>query len=393
MFNFDEIIDRSNQASLKHANLKERFGRDDLIPMWVADMDFKSSPSIIKDINNRSKEGIYGYTITPNSYYESIINWYKEHHDFEIKTQFLSQSPTVITSINLIIQELTEEGDKIIIQPPIYPPFFSSIKNNNRVLLENNLIRREDSYSINFEELEYMAKESKMLILCNPHNPTGKVLSEYELKKINDICVRNNLIILSDEVHCDLVFKPKKHISMIKMNKNNIVLLSPSKTFNLAGVKASFIYTENNLFHEKISKILNILNIQSNNSFSQVAVESAYKNGEQWLDSAKEYILENMKYSKDYIDKNIPKINSYIPESTYLQWLDLSELKLNKDQIKDFLINYCKIGPNFGEEYSTNSTNYIRLNLACPRPILKEALIRLKNNCENIESIRTELNG
>ncbi|SDZ07778.1 MalY/PatB family protein [Tindallia californiensis] len=378
METFEHIIDRKHQLSAKYDELEKKFGRKDLLPMWVADMDFQVAPEIWKAVEKRGKEKIYGYTSRPDTYWDAAIRWYQRRYDMTLKQEDLIHSPGVVTSLNVIIRELTREGDKIIIQTPVYPPFYDAVRKNQRVLVENPLLEENGQYYIHFEELEKQAEEASMLILCNPHNPVGRVWTKEELERIGDICRRHQVIILADEIHGDLVFGDRMYTPMASLSKEiqeiTITCFSATKSFNLAGLQASFIHAPQAQYHQPIQEFFTIMELQRNDCFSVVAVEAAFNHGEEWLNKMLAYVEENMAYVENYCRENIPELKANLPEGTYLQWINCKGLGLKDDALKKLMIDEAKVALNMGVDYGATGTGYVRLNLACPRSIVEKAM-------------------
>ncbi|SFI00912.1 cystathione beta-lyase [Tindallia magadiensis] len=378
METFDHIIDRKHQLSAKYDELEKKFGRKDLLPMWVADMDFQVAPEIWKAVEKRGKEKIYGYTSRPDTYWDAAIRWYQRRYAVTLEQQDLIHSPGVVTSLNVIIRELTNEGDKIIIQTPVYPPFYDAVRKNQRVLVENPLLEENGQYHIHFEELEKQAEEASMLILCNPHNPVGRVWTKEELERIGDICRRHQVIILADEIHGDLVFGDRMYTPMASLSKEiqeiTITCFSATKSFNLAGLQASFIHAPQAKYHQPIQEFFTIMELQRNDCFSVVAVEAAFNHGEEWLNKMLAYVEENMAYVEKYCRENIPELKANLPEGTYLQWINCKGLGLKDDALKKLMIDEAKVALNMGVDYGATGTGYVRLNLACPRSIVEKVM-------------------
>ena len=322
-YNFDEVIDRSNNFSAKWSEMDKKYGSNDLLPMWVADMDFKTAPSVIDAMRERLEQGIYGYTTRPSSYNESIVNWVSRRYGWNIESDWIIFSPGVIPSISLIIKEMTNINDKIMIQEPVYSPFNSVVKDNDRELVISPLIKLEDgNYVMDFEDIESKIKDVKMFILCNPHNPVGRVWTKEELKRLGDICIKNNVKVISDEIHGDIIFKGNKHIPFASISEefaqNSITCTAPTKTFNLAGLQMSQIILPNKEDYKKLDSAFARLDIRRNNAFSLVATEAAYNHGENWLDKLLEYIEGNVDFAIKYIKENMPVLKVKKPEGTYL---------------------------------------------------------------------------
>lgn len=383
-YNFDDIIDRTSNYSAKWLELESKFGRDDLLPMWVADMDFKSPEPVIKAIRERADQGIYGYTTRPQSYFNTIVQWQNNRHGWSPDENLLIHSPGVVFSISLIIQEFTEPGDKIIVQPPVYYPFFSVIENNNRKITYNPLKIKDDKYIMDFDDLENkIDKKTKMLILCSPHNPVGRVWTRDELIRLAEICSKNNIRVISDEIHEDIVYEGYKHVPFATLPdtliEGLISCFSPSKTFNLAGLQASITAFSNKQDYGRFERVLDIFDLKRNNCFSVVATEAAYKHGEKWLQELIEYLQRNISFLREYVNKNFPEVKVYSPEGTYLVWFDFKGLGMDKDLLSHFIINKAKVALDEGYWFGKEGEGYLRINVACPRAILKEGLERIKN--------------
>lgn len=383
-YNFDTIIDRSNNFAAKWSEMDKKYGTNDLIPMWVADMDFKAAPCIIDALRNRLEQGIYGYTTRPNSYNESIVNWVSRRFGWNIKSEWLVFSPGVIPAISILIQELTNEGDKIMIQEPVYSPFNSVVKDNKRELVISPLKKLEDgNYVMDYEDIESKIKDVKIFILCNPHNPVGRVWTKEELKQLGDICIKHNVKVISDEIHSDIIFKGYKHIPFASICKefeqNSITCMAPTKTFNIAGLQMSQVILPNEDDYKALDSAFARIDIRRNNAFSLVATEAAYNHGEEWLTDFIDYLEGNMDFAVDYIEKNMPKLKVRKPQGTYLLWVDFSELGLSDDEVAKFLVENAKVALNNGPSFGIGGQGYQRINLACPRSMVEEALTRIKN--------------
>ncbi|MDL0374772.1 MalY/PatB family protein, partial [Clostridioides difficile] len=378
------IVDRSNNFSSKWSEMEKKYGTNDLLPMWVADMDFKAAPCIIDSLKNRLEQEIYGYTTRPDSYNESIVNWLDRRHNWKIKSEWLIYSPGVIPAISLLINELTKANDKIMIQEPVYSPFNSVVKNNNRELIISPLQKLENgNYIMDYEDIENKIKDVKLFILCNPHNPVGRVWTKDELKKLGDICLKHNVKIISDEIHSDIILKKHKHIPMASISKefekNTITCMAPTKTFNIAGLQSSYVILPDEKYYKLLDDAFTRIDIKRNNCFSLVATEASYNNGESWLESFLEYLESNIDFAIKYINENMPKLKVRKPEGTYLLWVDFSALGLSDEELESILVQKGKVALNQGNSFGIGGSGYQRINLACPRSMLEEALIRIKN--------------
>ena len=389
-YNFDEFINRENTASVKYDLRKEIFKKEDVIPMWVADMDFKTPDFIIKAIKERLNHEVFGYSIRPKSYYQSIIDWVKRRHNWEIKKEWILFSPGIVPAINMAVLAYTNPGDKIIIQPPVYHPFFYAIKNNNRELVESPLNLRNSRYYIDFKDLEDKLKDAKMLIFSNPHNPGGSVWTKDELEKLGELCVKNNVLLMSDEIHADLVYKNYSYTPLASISNEianyTVTFIAPSKTFNMAALATSSVISSNIELKEKYDKVLDAIHIGMGNVFGTVASEAAYTNGDEWLDQLMEYLEKNLNLVEDYIKEKVPQIKMLRPEGTYLVWLDCSDLDLKGKDLKKFMIEDAGLGFNDGRMFGTGGEGFMRMNIACPKQIVLDALIRLEKAVNNHNS-------
>lgn len=388
-YNFDTIIDRSNNFAAKWSEMNKKYGTNDLIPMWVADMDFKAAPCIINALRNRLEQGIYGYTTRPNSYNESIVNWVSRRFGWNIKSEWLVFSPGVIPAISILIQELTNEGDKIMIQEPVYSPFNSVVKDNKRELVISPLKKLEDgNYVMDYEDIESKIKDVKIFILCNPHNPVGRVWTKEELKQLGNICIKHNVKVISDEIHSDIIFKGYKHIPFASICKefeqNSITCMAPTKTFNIAGLQMSQVILPNEDDYKALDSAFARIDIRRNNAFSLVATEAAYNHGEEWLTDFIDYLEGNMDFAVNYIEQNMPKLKVRKPQGTYLLWVDFSKLGLSDDEVAKFLVENAKVALNNGPSFGIGGQGYQRINLACPRSMVEEALTRIKNAIDSL---------
>lgn len=382
-FNFDKIIDRTNNFSAKWSEMNKNFGTNDLLPMWVADMDFLTAPCVMEALKDRLEQGIFGYTTRPSSYNESIVNWLDNRFSWKINQEWLMFSPAVITSISLLIQNLTQKNDKIMIQEPVYSPFHSIVESNERNLVISPLVKLDDgSYVMDYEDIEAKIKDVKVFILCNPHNPVGRVWTREELTRLGEICLKHNVLVISDEIHSDIILKNHKHTPFASISKefreNTITCMAPTKTFNLAGLQSSFLVISNPYYYEVMDKAFSILDIKRNNAFSLVATEAAYNYGEDWLYELIKYIEDNVDFAIDYIKNHIPQLKVKKPEGTYLLWVDFSNLNVDKEDLKNALINKCRIALNDGSSFGIGGDGYYRINLACPRSMVLEGLKRIE---------------
>ena len=379
MVNFNKKIDRSENDSRKWAGRKSYFGREDLLPMWVADMDVEAPNIVIEALKNKADQKIFGYTMENERYIGSLVNWVEKKHGYKLSCDRIAHSPTVVTSLNLLIKTLTNEGDNITIQSPAYPQFVKQIKSNNRKVMINELVEKEDGYEIDFIDFEEKIKNSVVFILCNPHNPTGRVWTREELSKIAEICVKYGVKIISDEIHSDLILNGK-HLPIASLGKQVELLvytcLSSTKTFNLAGIQSSFVVFPTTEEKESFVEELSLIGVHEPNSFCMDMVISAYNHGEEWLEELIDHLRGNIEFAIDYIGRNIPQIKVKKPEATYLLWLDLRGCRLSDEKLKERLVEDGGLALTMGGAFM--GSGFARMNIACPRYMLEDGLERLK---------------
>lgn len=385
-YNFNEIHDRTNSNCLKWDGIEERFdiSSENLLPLWVADMDFKAPNCILDSISKKNQHGIFGYSGDFNSYYDAIILWMKKRHQWDIKKDWIVYTPGVVCALNIIVKTFTNPGDKVIIQSPVYPPFSKSIENNKCEVIDNPLVFDGNNYTMDFENLKSQIDEKvKLLILCSPHNPVGRVWTKSELQKLGDICLKNNIIVVSDEIHNDLILNDNEHTSFALVNEdfaqNSIICTAPSKTFNIAGLQTSNIIIKNKKLRDQFLITRESCGISKPNTFGMEALKAAYTQGDDWLNHLLIYLNENLNFLIDYINKYIPKIKVVKPQATYLVWLNCNGLNLSDEALENFIIKDCNLLLNQGYTYGNKGSGFVRINIACPLSVLKEALIRLKN--------------
>lgn len=383
-YNFDEKINRKNTNCAKYDGLKKYFGYEDLNPLWVADMDFKT-PAFINDaIINAAKNSLYGYSIDSDALYESIINWQNTQHNWQINKEDIYMINGVVPAYSACIEAFSEENDEVIVQTPIYPPLFKCVNANNRKVVLNELKKDENGYyTMDLEDLEKkITSKTKILALCSPHNPVGRVWSKDELEKLANICIKHNIIIVSDEIHSDITFKKFTPLSSISKEIANqtITLNSAGKTFNIAGLNSAYAISKNQDLLNKFKKIAQKREIQSINFFGYIATKAAYDNGAIFVEELKKYLLSNINFTKDFFEKNNIKIDFGIPEATYLLWLDFSKINLSHEEIKELLLRKAKIALNDGVSFGNNGDKYFRLNCALSKKALNTALIQLSNS-------------
>ena len=380
-YDFESIIDRHDTNSLKW----DLF--DDDLPMWVADMDFKVAPAIQDAILKRAKHPVFGYTVVPDELFEAYINWWKSRYNLEMSREDMAYSMGVMPSISSMIRCLSDENDEILIQTPVYHVFFYVIEDNNRKVIENELIYEDGAYKIDFDDLDEKLSKVKMMILCNPHNPVGKIWSKEDLDRILELCKKNDVILVSDEIHCDLT-DPELKYNPCAADDNVIRCLSPSKSFNVAGFQSSIVHTTNSELLDKIKAQMHIDNSDSCNVFATSAVIAAYNGSEEWLEELKQVLYENKQAVKKYLDEELPIVKLVECDATYLLWIDCSALGVHSDVLCEFLRTNQGLFLSPGHQFGENGKDFLRMNIACPRELLLDGLARLKAGIIALNNIR-----
>ena len=380
-YNFDEIIDRRSTDSVKWDLSTDR----DVLPMWVADMDFKTAPEITEAIMRKMELGIYGYNLIPADFFDSIIHWWKEVHHFEIKKEWILPGPGMIPSLSAILRTFVKPGENIIIQPPVYNHFYDLLENCRFGLVENNLMIKEGRFQIDFDDLEAKASdpETTLLLLCNPHNPVGRAWKKDELERIAAICSENGVMVLSDEIHADLVFDGHQHFSFADIardyNLKYMSCCSPCKTFNLAGLPISYMISQDQQLLAAVHKIMVIQETSYPNPVAGEALMAAYRNGGKWLHELKDYLYQNYQYLVDFAEQYLPEIVVTPLEATYLVWMDCRKLKKTSQELSQILLEQEKLWVNPGTMYGAAGEGFLRINIGCPRQTLDEGLRRFRN--------------
>lgn len=379
-YNFDEIVNRRGTNCVKWDVENE----DGIIPMWVADMDFPAAPAIRKAVEARAKHGVYGYTIVPDSYYRAITSWFKRRHGWTIDREWIIYTTGVIPAISAAIKALTMPGEQVLIQTPVYNCFFSSIKNQGCQILENPLKRNGNLYVVDWDDFERKCADEKttVFLLCNPHNPSGRVWTKAELARMNEICLRHRVAVVSDEIHCELVMPGNKFTPFAAVNEdcknNGVTLNSPTKNFNIAGLQIANIVCANPVWRRRIGRAINIFEVCDVNPFGPVALEAAYNDSENWMDELNEYLFANYQLLCDTFAKELPQYEVMRLEGTYLVWVDVRPSGLSSDEVAEKLLKEGKVQVNSGTMYGqTTGEGYVRINIACPRATLIEGLKRM----------------
>ncbi len=381
-YNFDEIIDRKGTNCLKHDALKTYFKADGLIPLWVADMDFRTPDFIMEAIRKRAEHEVLGYTFRPDSYFDAVMGWIKKRHNWEIEREWISFSPGVVAGLTLGIETFTKAGDGVIVQPPVYFPFFDSIKGTKRRMIENPLKIVNGRYTFDLDDLKAKIDDTtQLLLLCNPQNPGGMVWSRKELLALTDICLENNIMIISDEIHSDLVYKAEKHIPLPTLSeevKNNcMVAMAPSKTFNVAGLTTSLVIIPNKTKMARYERTIGVPHLHMGNIFGTVAAEAAYSKGEEWLEQLLDYLWKNYQILEKMVEEKLPRVKVMKPDATYLIWLDFRDFGMKNDELMKFVIEKAGLALNDGGRFGTGGEGWLRVNIGCPRSVLQNAMEKL----------------
>ncbi|SFB13062.1 MULTISPECIES: MalY/PatB family protein [unclassified Bacillus (in: firmicutes)] len=379
---FDRRIDRNDTGSVKWGLTKDIFGGEGLLPMWVADMDFEPPREVIDAILKRAEHPVYGYTFVPETTATAISNWLKKRHDWQVQSNWILYANGVVAALSTAIQSFSNPGDRIMIHTPVYTPFFEMINKNDRIAIHSPLLLKGNLYEIDFNNMEKELQSGvRLLILCNPHNPVGRVWTKNELIKIGELCEKYDCLILSDEIHSDLIVKgthvPIASLS-ITLSNRVITFVSPSKTFNLAGLQASAVIIENENLRQKYKEMSERQGFFTLNTFGIIAMENAYRYGEPWLEQLLEYLSGNISFTEQYLLKHLPEITFSTPEGTYLLWLDCRKLHLDETELVKRLIKKGKVALEPGSKYGKEGIGFMRMNIACPRSLLSEGLERLR---------------
>ena len=382
-YNFDKIIDRTGSGDLKHGVLKERYGRDDLLPLWVADMDFETPEFITNALRRRLEHSLFGYTVVPDELWTIIIRWIADHHQWQVERQWLTYIPGIVKGIGMAINVFVKEDEKVIIQPPVYHPFRLTPQGNGRKVVFNPLKEKPGGgYEMDFEQLAEVADDKcRLLILSNPHNPAGICWDADTLRRLAHFCFEHNIIVISDEIHSDMALFGNRHTPFATVSDEaaqiSITFGAPSKTFNIAGIVSSYAIVPNSTLRRRFYTWLEANELNDPPLFAPIATIAAYQHGEEWRKQMLRYVEDNIRYLEDYCRKNLPAIKPLRPEASFLVWLDCRELGFNHEQLIDLFVNRARLALNDGEMFGTGGQGFMRLNVGTPRAILKEALDRL----------------
>ncbi|KMJ58796.1 cystathionine beta-lyase [Bacillus sp. LL01] len=382
-YNFDEYINRKNTSSVKWDETIRVFGRGDVLPMWVADMDFQAPLEVTQAIIEKAKHGIFGYTSISTSVDEAIKSWFLRRYGWHLNNEWFTYISGVVPALSATIQAFSDPGDKIILFSPVYYPFYDMISHNERQVLTSPMNYKDGRYHMDLENFEAQLDGTvKMLLLCNPHNPGGTVWTHEELKQLGEICVKHNLIVVADEIHADLVFKGHTYTPLASISEDialqTVTCIAPTKTFNIAGLQAAIMVTPNQTMREKMEFFMKKQGHFTLNIFGIIAMEAAYRHGAQWLEEVMDYIEENMNIAVSFIQKEIPEVKAVKPEGTYLLWIDCRKLELEDEELTRLLLHKGKLALDSGKKFGTESDGFIRMNVACTRTTLQEGLERLK---------------
>jgi cystathionine beta-lyase len=382
LFNFDQPINRDNTSSVKFDGRQQYFGTTEVSPLWVADMDFAVPECITQALQKRINHPVFGYTLYPESIYQVVIDWFSRRHNWQIEQDWIVFAPGVVPSLFAAVQAFAKEGEGVIVQSPVYFPFFSAVTTSNRKLINNPLREIDGSYVINFEHLEECARQgAKLLLLCTPHNPVGRVWTETELQRVLDITRRYDLTILSDDIHCDLTYSDVKHTMLGRLAQPSdkiITTVAPNKSFNIPGLGLSALIVPNAIERNAMKRVFESLHVGNYNPLSIVAFEAAYREGDAWLDALMAYLEQTRDFAVDFIAREIPQIKLVKPEATYLLWLDCRALGLSDTALRDFFIKDCQLGMNPGTVFGEGGSGFMRMNIGTTHAVVAEALMKIR---------------
>jgi len=379
-YNFDEVIPRRNTDSIKWD-----LAQDGVLPMWVADMDFRTAPAIINALEKRVQQGVFGYPLTPQGFYDAIQGWWQKRHGFTVEKDWLVPVPSILESLSIIMKTFTKPGEKVLLQSPGYNHFFTVIEQGGCEVLTNDLVCENGNYTMDFDDFEKKASDPavKLFLLCNPHNPVGRVWTREELLRIGEICIKNDVLVMSDEIHSDLVFEGREHIPFASLGSDfqmkSITCSSPSKTFNLAGIQTAYLICPDPNLKKQVEQTLQIHGILFLNSFASDALIAAYNEGEEWMEELKTYLFGNYQYLRGFVEEHFPYLKVTPLEATYLIWIDVSALQRSAKEITSALLKEQQLWINPGTMYGANGEGFVRINIACPRELLVDGLERLRS--------------
>ena len=381
-YDFDKIIDRTGSGDLKHGVLKERYGRDDLLPLWVADMDFETPQFITDALRQRLEHSLFGYTVVPDELWTSIIQWIRDHHQWEVKREWLTYIPGIVKGIGMAINVFVKEDEKVIIQPPVYHPFRLTPQGNGRKVVYNPLKEVDGTYEMDFEQLaEVVDDKCRLLILSNPHNPAGVCWPKETLQRLAHFCFEHHIIVISDEIHADMALFDNKHIPFASVSDEaaqiSITFGAPSKTFNIAGIVSSYAIVPNDSLRRRFYTWLEANELNDPPLFSPIATIAAYTQGEDYRQQMLSYIEDNIRFVEDYCREHLPQIKPWRPQASFLVWLDCRALGLSHDALVDLFVNHAHLALNDGAMFGIGGSGFMRLNVGTPHAVLRQALEQL----------------
>lgn len=382
MYNFDEIIDRRGTDAVKVDRCKALFGTEDVLPLWVADMDFRTPDFVLETIRQRLDHPILGYSVPPANFKASFVKWVREHHNWDITEAQTGFVPGIVPALSFAVQCFTDPGDEIIVQPPVYYPFFNVIRNNKRVVVTNPLKEENGQFVMDLADFEAkITDRTRLFILCNPHNPGGKVWSAETLKKVDELCTRHNILVVSDEVHADMVHRGYTHVPYATISESaangSVTFMAPTKVFNMPGiVSSSYIILDTEL-RNRFAHFLEAAEMNTGNLFAYLTTVACYEQGEAWRVAMLDYVMGNIRYIVDYLATHLPQIKPMIPEASFLIWLDCRELGMETDELHQFFALKAGLGLNKGSVFGEGGDYHLRMNVACPRSILEKAMAQL----------------
>lgn len=394
-YDFDQVIDRHNTNSLKYDFAVERGRPGDVLPLWVADMDFRAPEPVLHALRKSVDHGIFGYSEVKDDYYEAVADWFRTRFGWKTQPEWLVKTPGVVFALAMAVRALTEPGDSVLIQPPVYYPFFSVIRDNDRKVVESELVYQNGRYSIDFEDFERRAsaRDVKLFILCSPHNPVGRVWTREELRRLGEICQRHGVAVVSDEIHCDFGFPEHPHSifaeAVPELAEQTIVCTAPSKTFNLAGLQVSNVWIPGEEIRKRFVKEIDRCGYSQLNTLGLVASKAAYEGGGEWLDQCRTYLQGNLDFLRAFLQARIPQIRLVEPEGTYFAWLDCSALNLCRRDLNDLIVRRAKLWLDAGHIFGQNSGQFQRIVLACPRTVLRQALEQLERAVTEEREVET----
>ncbi|BAD77216.1 MULTISPECIES: MalY/PatB family protein [Geobacillus] len=391
MFPFDRVIDRRGTLSVKWDDVHRVFGREDVWPMWVADMDFPAPKEVQEALRQRVEHGVFGYTVIPDSLKEAVCQWLERRHDWTIDPSWLVFAHGVVPAVAAAIEAFSEPGDRIIVFSPVYRPLFDLVRRHDRTLLFSPLRLEEDNYAIDWDDLERKLPDAKLLILCHPHNPGGKSWTKEELERLGELCLKHGVFVLSDEIHADLTLPPAKHTPFASLHPElaaqSATFRAPTKTFNLAGLQAAEVILPDESRRRAFRLVQQRHGFFTLNAFAIVGAEAAYRHGGPWLDALLDYLRQNIDMTVAYLAEHLPPLRPVRPQATYLVWIDCRGLGLSEAELKRRLLETGKLAVEFGSKFGQEGVGFIRLNIACPRPTLEEGLRRLATALRYIDAI------